>query len=196
MSAYRPAKARWRSTTDNRTSRGYGSTSRTLPVTESGCGSGTSSAGEIRSRRVRTAYRNSPRNVVRTRAAVRTDRVRARWVRNRSTWTEETDEMGSRPNAGTMCTRSALSSDSHARTETWPIRASRYSSASSRTVIRPAAGETNSPEMSSRFCSVSHRVASPLRSKLRSATTTPRYFTWTRHVPWGVLRIMPAPAAP
>ncbi len=98
-----------------------------------------------------------------------------------------TDEIGSRPNAGRMCTFRALTSDSQARTETWPRRASRNSSASSRTVIRPAPGATNSPEISSRFCSVSHRTASPLRSKVRSATVTPLYFTLTRHVPYGVL---------
>ena len=57
------------------------------------------------------------------RAAVRTDRDTA--VRNRSTWTEEVDEIGSLPKAGTMWTRSALSSDSHARTDTWPLRESR-----------------------------------------------------------------------
>ena len=70
-----------------------------------------------------------------------------------------------------------------------PCRASRYSSASSATVIRPAAGETNSPEMRSRFCSVSHRTASPLRWNVRSATTTLRYFTLTRHCPFGRLMI-------
>ena len=69
-------------------------------------------------RRVRTAYRNSPRSVVRTRAAVRTDRDTARSVRNRSICTGDTDEIGSLPKAGTMWTRSALSSDSHARTDT------------------------------------------------------------------------------
>ena len=82
-----------------------------------------------------------------------------------------------------MWTRSALSSDSHARTDTCPCRESRYSSASSRTVIFPADGETNSPESRSRFCSISQRTASPLRWNVRSATTTLRYFTWTRHVP-------------
>ena len=56
-----------------------------LRILESGCGSGTSSAGDFRRRRVRTAYRNSPRRVVRTRAAVRTERDTARLVRNRST---------------------------------------------------------------------------------------------------------------
>jgi hypothetical protein len=49
---------------------------------------------------------------------VRTDRDTARSVRNRSTCTEDTEEIGNRPNAGTMCTRSALSSDSQARTDT------------------------------------------------------------------------------
>ena len=102
-----------------------GSTSTTLPVRESGRGRGTSSAGDLGRRRVRTAYRNSPRSVVLTRAAVRTERDTARSVRNRSTWTEEIDEIGSLPKAGTMCTRNALSSDSHARTETWPLRESR-----------------------------------------------------------------------
>ena len=56
--------------------------------------------------------------MVLTLAAVRTDRDTARSVRNRSTWTAEIDEIGSLPKAGTMWTRSALSSDSHARTET------------------------------------------------------------------------------
>ena len=54
---------------------------------------------------MRTAYRNSPRSVVLTLAAVRTDRDTARSVRKRSTWTEEIEEIGSLPKAGTMCTR-------------------------------------------------------------------------------------------
>ena len=82
-----------------------------------------------------------------------------------------------------MCTRSALSSDSQARTDTCPWRESVYSSASSRTVIHPAAGETHSADCRSRFSSNSHRSASPFRSNVLSATTTLRNFTLTRHVP-------------
>ncbi len=67
---------------------------------------------------MRTAERKRPRKVVRTRAAVRTDRDTARSVRNRSTWDGVTDEIGRRPNVGTMWTRNAPSSDSQALTDT------------------------------------------------------------------------------